>query len=530
MTGAAAGGQTPTRPLRHSPPPVSPGPLGVLSNRRFLSLWLAQVSSQVGGNMVLYGLTVLIYGKTGSSSAVSLLILTFLVPSVLFSVLAGVYVDRFDRRIILIATNLLRGAAFVAMALVSDQIGLVYALNIFVSMATTFFAPAELAMIPVVVERERLLQAMSLFNLTMNGAFAVGFALLGPLVTNLLGPEVLLQMVAATYLIAAALCATLPKALSAEHAAVGERAAGGARQAMATLAEQLRGGLGYIRTHPQTYWSLTYLVVTASLIGVLGSLGPGYATDVLGLKESDFVVVVIPMAAGMVTGVLLLNAYGRFLPRRRVIEGGLIALSVLVAMLSGSGPIARFLQSHSQVGGVDVGNLVSLLSVVIVIAFLAGIAYGFVAIPAQTQLQEELDEDVRGRVFGVLYTLASIASFLPILIAGPVSDAVGPSVVLLATAVVIGLAGLGSIVAVHPAYVASAAPGAHVGPIDPVTVVEEHEVDVLEEGRMWGAGALVGREAGTPGAARDAAPDAGQVAPAADGRTAQTADPSETDG
>ena len=507
MTGAAPAGPTPTRPLRHPPPPVSSGPLGVLSNRRFLSLWLSQVSSQVGGNMVLYGLTVLVYGKTGSNSAVSFLILTFLVPSVLFSVFAGVYVDRFDRRLILIATNLVRAVAFVAMALVSDQIGLVYALNIFVSTATTFFAPAELAMIPAVVEREKLLQATALFNLTMNGAFAIGFALLGPLVVNLLGPEVLLFVVAATYLVAAGLCVTLPKVPRAEHGPAGEPASGGARQAMAVLGEQLREGLAYIRAHPRTYWSLTYLVVTASVVGVLGSLGPSYAKEVLGLTESDFVVVVIPMAAGIVTGILILNAYGRFLPRRRVIEGGLIALSVLLAILSGSGPISRFLQSHSQVGGVDISGVVSLLSVVIVIAFFAGTAYSFVAIPAQAQLQEELDEDVRGRVFGVLNTLVSIASFLPILIVGTVSDAVGTSPVLLATAVLIGVAGVGSIIAVHPTYVASAAPAAHLGPLDPVTAVGEYEVDILEEGRMWGAGPSSEPEAeAEPAAATDGPP------------------------
>ncbi len=158
MTETATGPRVPARQVRETPPPVSSGPLGVLSNRRFLALWLAQVSSQVGGNMVLYGLTILVYGNTGSNSAVSLLILTFLVPAVLFSALAGVYVARFDRRLILIATNLLRGVAFVIMALLSDQIAFVYVLNIFVSTVTTFFAPAELAMIPVVVERERLLQ------------------------------------------------------------------------------------------------------------------------------------------------------------------------------------------------------------------------------------------------------------------------------------------------------------------------------------------------------------------------------------
>ena len=90
-----------------APPPAPSGVLGVLSNRRFLTLWLAQLATQVGGNMVIFGLAILVFGKTGSNSAVSLLILTFLVPAVVFSAVAGVYVDRFDRRQPLLATLLL---------------------------------------------------------------------------------------------------------------------------------------------------------------------------------------------------------------------------------------------------------------------------------------------------------------------------------------------------------------------------------------------------------------------------------------
>ena len=70
--------------------------LAVFRNRPFLLLWLAQASTQIGGNMVIFGLTVIIAKSTGSVTAVSALILTFLVPAVLFSAVAGVYVDRLD--------------------------------------------------------------------------------------------------------------------------------------------------------------------------------------------------------------------------------------------------------------------------------------------------------------------------------------------------------------------------------------------------------------------------------------------------
>ena len=101
--------------------------------------------------MVLYGLTVIVVSSTRSNTAVSLLILTFLVPAVLFSAVAGVYVDRIDRRLILVATNVLRGVALIALYLAGTNFAVILLLNVFVSTVTVFFAPAEAAMIPALV-------------------------------------------------------------------------------------------------------------------------------------------------------------------------------------------------------------------------------------------------------------------------------------------------------------------------------------------------------------------------------------------
>src|SRR5206468_496687 len=89
--------------------------------------------------------------------------------------------------------------------------------------------------------------------------------------------------------------------------------------------------------------------------------------------------------------------------------------------------------------------LTSLLSIVVAVAFFAGVAYASVAIPAQTQLQEDLPEDVRGRVFGVLNMLVSVASFLPILVVGPIADLLGTTVVLVIVAILIAASGVASI-------------------------------------------------------------------------------------
>lgn len=442
--------------------PPAPTTLHVLRNRRFLSLWLAQVVTQVGGNMVLFGLTVQVFTLSGfRSTAVSLLILSFLVPAVIFGAIAGVYVDRHDRRLILVGANALRGLAFVAILLVQNEVALIYLLTIVVSTLTTFFGPAEAAMIPVVVSRRQLLAANSLHVLTLQASFFLGFALLGPLVVNLAGQTPLLVMVAALYFLGAALCWTLPAHNSrlggGHHPA---QALGDASNAVLTTFGQLRDGLVFIATNRTVFWPLTYLAITASLIGVLGVLGPGFAIEALGLSERDFVVVMLPLGLGLVLGILVLNLYSRHFSRRRGIEAGLIGLGVSLLALSVAQPLTNAL---------TLGPLTSLLSVVIVVALAAGVGYAFVAVPAQTQLQEELPEEIRGRVFGVLNMLVSIASFAPIIIVGPIADAVGTSVVVQGAAVLVLLAAAGSILRAQPTRETRGA-SVILDPFDPVTV------------------------------------------------------------
>jgi len=453
-----------------APDSTGESPLLVFRNAGFLRLWLSQAATQIGGNMVLFGLTVLVVDSTKSSAAVSVLVLTFLVPAVLFSAVAGVYVDRFDRRIILVATNLLRGIAFIALYLVGTHFALILLLNFTISTITVFFAPAELAMIPFLVPRRQLLAANGIFTLTLNGAFAIGFALLGPLVVNVASPEAVILVVAALYLLAAVFCFTLPSAPPAakDKAAHHGLGVGEAERAVASTFAELKEGFGFIQTHRNIGWSLLYLAIAASLVGVLGVLGPRFAQDTLGLQSKDFAVVVLPLGFGIVMGILLLNSYGKYFPRRRVIEGGMIVLGILLAALSAAGPISRLLQRADAPGGLDLSGVTSLLAVVVVIAFFAGIAYGLVAIPAQTQLQEDLPEDVRGRVFGVLGMLVSVASFVPIIIAGGVADLIGTTAVIFVMAIAVTVTGVISVLTRGPLKETDARPAADPKMVDPL--------------------------------------------------------------
>jgi len=428
-------------------PTVTPAANGVavFKNRPFLLLWLSQLATQVGGNMVLYGLTVLIRDLTGSNSAVALLILTFLAPAVIFSAVAGVYVDRFDRRMVLIVTNLLRAGFFIALALFDMNIAVVFVLNMAVSIATTFFAPAELSMIPLVVPRGQLTAANGIFTLTLNAAFAIGFTVLGPLVVTIANPTILIAIVAALYLVAAGFCWTLPPAPPGTMPRDG--ALHETEEAVGSFVKQFREGIAYVRAHPVVRWALLYLGIAASIVGILGVLGPGFAQDVLGLRTKDFVVVVLPLGVGVVVGAVGVNAMQSLVSRRRLIEVGMIVLGVSLALISIAGPIAQFVRDvDDAVPGPDVSAFVSVLTVVVVIAFVAGVGYAATAIPAQTELQAEIPQAVRGRVFGILNMLVSVASLLPIIVVGPISDVVGTMPVVLGAAVVITVVGIASLV------------------------------------------------------------------------------------
>jgi MFS family permease len=429
----------------------------VLRTPKFLALFGSQIFTQVGGNMVLFGLTVTVFSLTGSNSAVSVLLLTFLVPAVIFGAIAGVFVDMFDRRLILIWTNFLRGGLYLLLLVFPDQLLVIYIVTALVATLTTFFGPAEAAMIPLVVKREQLLTANSFFILMLQASFVLGFALLGPLAHTFLGMQLLVIIVAAAYGIAGLLCWILPPAPAGQ---AGMASVDSARRALEATFSQLREGLQYIRDHHNIFWSLTYLAITASLIGVLGALGPAFASDVLGLKEGDLIVILLPLGAGLVSGIVILNFIGQYLPRRRLIEGGMIALGTSLIVLG-------LVQNLDVLRNGD--DITALLVVVVVLAFIAGVCYAFVAVPAQTSLQEELPSDVRGRVFGVLNMLVSLASFVPIIVAGPLADVLSAAAVIIISASLVMAVGVASIIFAHPRMTGSAHP-TNVEPYDPMTI------------------------------------------------------------
>jgi hypothetical protein len=257
-------------------------------------------------------------------------------------------------------------------------------------------------------------------------------------------------------------------------------AAGTAVHALRAVVDQVTEGVQFVRANRRIAWSLAYLGIAASLIGVMGAIGPGFATDILRLRPQDFFFVMGPAGLGAVIGILFLNAYGQGIPRRLVIDIGLVSMGItliglaLVKPITGLlGPALEPIESSLPQA---LAPIISLIALVVVIAVTAGIEYAFVAIPSQTALQEELPVGVRGRIFGILNTLLSVASFLPVLVAPAAADLLNIVFEGAGIPVVMAMLGLITLYAGIRSWRHNAQTGLHRGPQPgPGVAVEDEE-------------------------------------------------------
>ncbi len=422
----------------HDPVPgASPVYRGsLLRYRPFLLLWLVQTLSQTSQNAVNFGLLVLVQGvieRGGSvpaNTAVGLAVLSFSIPAVLVSPLSGVFADRFDRRRVLIVTNLLRGLAVVGLLFVESRwhplvaLGVIYALAFLSGTVGQFFGPALWSTVPSVVPNGRLVQANALFNLTFTVSQLAGFAVVGPLLVKLVGVRAVLAATVVFFALSGLLSTALPRVQRAEPTTEEDDAVSVFRRTVREMLEGLRlaGGRRVLRK------SITYLAVATATYLVIAALGPGYVTQVLGLPKEDIAYLVLPAGLGVVAGTLVVDPVTRRLGVERTADAALAVGGILLVAL------AWLPESF--------GAPAAELLVAIVLAAALGLSDGLVRAPAQALLQQEAPEAARGRVFAVFFTVSNSVAFLPVFGAGALADLFGVTTVLFAIGLLLGGAGL----------------------------------------------------------------------------------------
>ena len=279
-------------------------------------------------------------------------------------------------------------------------------------------------MIPRIVPKAQLETAMGVFNLTLQASFAVGFAFLGP-ARSWRSP------VRRSCSASSRSSTRRPRSRRSSCPRRRRSPASPASRAGAIHEpiDQLREGLAAISGNREVGRPLIHLAAAASLVGVIGVLGPNLAPS-LGLDPKNLIVVVLPLGLGRRGRGVRPESARRPALARRAGEGGLIAFGLLAV-----GDRRRSARSGER-------SACRSIPLVAVLAFVAGSAYATTTVSAQTALFENMPAGVRGRVFGVLASIVSAASLLPILVAGPLADQIsGATVIALAAIGVLIVAG-----------------------------------------------------------------------------------------
>ncbi len=163
-----------------STPPQSLSPLAVFRNRAFTLMWSGQLISTIGSALSSLAASILVFRLTNSALSVGLMLMATAAPSLVVGLVAGVFVDRFDRRRIMLTADLLRaGLALLIPFLVPFNIGWLYIIVALSSAIGQFFDPAHDSVLPEVASDEELGAANSLMAISSFGSTAIGFAASG---------------------------------------------------------------------------------------------------------------------------------------------------------------------------------------------------------------------------------------------------------------------------------------------------------------------------------------------------------------
>ena len=160
--------------------PAQPSAFAVLRNGRFVRLWSAQLVSTIGDALTSLAAGIIVYERTGSAFSVGLMLMATAVPTLVFGLIAGVVVDRYDRKKIMVAADLVRaGLVLTIPFLLSASIVWLYVIVLLSASVTQFFSPANESVLPEIASEEELGAANAIMAIAQFGSTAVGFAAAG---------------------------------------------------------------------------------------------------------------------------------------------------------------------------------------------------------------------------------------------------------------------------------------------------------------------------------------------------------------
>lgn len=380
--------------------------LTVLRQRNFSLLWFAGLVSYTGDWMLAVALPFTVYKVTGSPLATSGVLIANKITALALGSVAGVFVDRWDRKRTMVTANLIRAPLLLPLLAVdsADRVWIVYVVAAALSAVGQFFRPAESAMLPRLVGEEHLVPANALNALNDNIGLLLGPAL-GGVTAAWLGLNGVALADAASYLVAAGMIAAITATTKPEPA-------GEAQESSTSVWREWLAGLSLIRGNRVLRIVFGAFAVASLAEGVMQTAFWVYVDRVLegGTREAGWLL--SAQAVGGLVGGVAIGSRAKSRSPLALLGWGAIGL--------GLSDLALF-NYPAFVPGIWLGLICMVAGGVPAAAF----GTGYTA-----AIQTEAEDAYRGRVFGALLAISALLMIAGAAIAGFATERLGPVAVL----------------------------------------------------------------------------------------------------
>ena len=368
----------------------------------FFTIWTGQALSLVGSSVAQFALIWWLTTLTGSATVLATASLAALAPGIVLGPIAGAYVDRWNRRIVMIAADSLVALASLVLAglfwMGSMEIWHVYLAMTLRSIGSSFHWPAMQASTSLMVPKEQLGRVAGI-NQTMNGVLNIVGPPIGALLMGLLPLEgiMMVDVGTAAFAIAPLFFVTVPQPR--------REARGGQDLAKPSIWADMREGLLYIRSWPGMMVLIGSVLLVKLALTPAFSLLPLLVSQHFGGGAAQLSLLEAVAGGGIVAGGLVLSVWGGFRRKIHTSTMGIIVLGLGMVLL-GLAPSGLFWL-----------GLVAILLVGLMLPMVDG--------PFMAILQGAVSPDKQGRVFTLINSLLGLTSPLGLAVAGPVSDWLG---------------------------------------------------------------------------------------------------------
>lgn len=382
----------------------------LLRIRDFRYLWTAQITSDFGDALTSLSLLILVQRLTGSTLSIALLMISIALPSLVFGVLSGVYVDRFDRRLTMIVSDIIRAVLVLAFLFVDSVslVPLIYVIAFTQATVGTLFNPARSAITPRIVGEEKLLAANSVSQTSRVIFSLIGTTAAGILASISTSFAAAFIVDSATFGLSAFLILRITTPGRSEDA--GE----------SRVWQEMKSGFSVMMGSRPLKGVLVGAGVAMLGLGSINVLAVPFIIGELGISEAYFGLIELSQVMAMILAGSIVALLAARLEAPSLVSGGLMGVGVAVALMSTTNEVWQVLAVLFAVG-----------------LFIAPTQAG-----VSTLSQTLIEDKMRGRVGGALSAVVSAANVASMGLAGVAAAALGVRNVFVVAGVICSLAGI----------------------------------------------------------------------------------------